>query len=514
MRRRRRVLFIVALVAVVALVTMVSLAAGRPQTADPRSSHEIPRTWDDEAMRTFEVPLADAAASPKHITSGYYYRIPVRPIYKSYPMYHPSREPHGYLESLAKREPEVVFDASKLTSEADWIRAGELVFDAPIEFVSGEALNTVVRSSAWYETLHVPVTKDGVFPFMRYVVREKGKVEVGILSCAQCHTRVMQNGTVLKGAQGNFPDDHSFAYETRLEYAQSKDKDAVVHDLRKFLRRSYAAPWLRPDPNERPEHMSLDEMLSVLEAIPPGVCARQGSSVLYPVRIPDLIGVKDRRYLDATGLDHHRTIGDLMRYAALNQGADMLARFGDFRPVGDLPDPSSLDRYSDEQLYALALYIYSLQPPPNPNRFGPLAARGRKVFDQEGCASCHTPPLYTNNKLTPAEGFTVPQEHLKTLDVLAVPVGTDTDLTLRSRRGTGYYKVPSLKGVWYRGPLGHNGAVATLEDWFDPRRVTDEYVPTGFRGAGAKTRVVKGHEFGLGLGASDRRALVAFLRTL
>ena len=28
-----------------------------------------------------------------------------------------------------------------------------------------------------------------------------------------------------------------------------------------------------------------------------------------------------------------------------------------------MPDPGTLERYSDEQLYALALYVYSLQPP-------------------------------------------------------------------------------------------------------------------------------------------------------
>ncbi|MGE0758925.1 MAG: hypothetical protein AB7O38_18030 [Pirellulaceae bacterium] len=79
---------------------------------------------------------------------------------------------------------------------------------------------------------------------------------------------------------------------------------------------------------------------------------------------------------------------------------------------------------------------------------------------------------------------------------------------------TGYYKVPSLKGVWYRGPFEHNGSVATLEDWFDPNRLKDDYVPTGFKGIGSKTRAVKGHEFGLQLSAEDKRALIAFLKTL
>jgi hypothetical protein len=78
----------------------------------------------------------------------------------------------------------------------------------------------------------------------------------------------------------------------------------------------------------------------------------------------------------------------------------------------------------------------------------------------------------------------------------------------------GTYKVPSLKGVWYRGPFEHNGSVATLEDGFDKRRLRDDYVPTGFRGFGVTTRAVKGHEFGLSLTREERTALIDFLKTL
>jgi len=56
--------------------------------------------------------------------------------------------------------------------------------------------------------------------------------------------------------------------------------------------------------------------------------------------------------------------------------------------------------------------------------------------------------------------------------------------------------------------------VATLEDWFDPARLRDEYVPTGFIGHHVTHRPVKGHEFGLALSDHDRQALIAFLRTL
>lgn len=40
-------------------------------------------------------------------------------------------------------------------------------------------------------------------------------------------------------------------------------------------------------------------------------------------------------------------------------------------------------------------------------------------------------------------------------------IGSDPTLTLWTRRGTGFYKVPSLLGVWYRGPFEHNGSSAT-----------------------------------------------------
>jgi hypothetical protein len=68
---------------------------------------------------------------------------------------------------------------------------------------------------------------------------------------------------------------------------------------------------------------------------------------------------------------------------------------------------------------------------------------------------------------------------------------------------------------WYRGPFEHNGSVATLEDWFDPKRLSDDYVPTGWKGPpGTETRTVRGHNFGLNLPPEDRAALITFLKSL
>ena len=120
----------------------------------PNGTVVIPRTWDDVAVAAHEVPLADPAASPKHVSSDYYYRIPVRPIYKGYPVYGPGREPAGYLDWLKRQDPVIVWDdkgnAPSLQTEADWIRAGEIVFDAPTGGRANIALEDV-RNPKWLE---------------------------------------------------------------------------------------------------------------------------------------------------------------------------------------------------------------------------------------------------------------------------------------------------------------------------------------------------------------------------
>jgi hypothetical protein len=497
-----------------------------PNGTSPKSPPLVPRMWDDQAMSTLEVPSANPIGSAKHAPSAYYYKIPVQSIYKSYPIYAPGHEPPGYMEWLKKQGPEIVWDATHrppLHTDRDWIRAGEIVFDASTAFHNLDVTPDQVRSPAWYQATGVSLTKGGVMPFQRYIIRKKGEIEVSGNSCASCHTRVMPDGTVLKGAQGNFPLDRVIAYRYRASVAVTGNVADALRDVRDNERYLYATPWVRPDPLAGLDKMSAEELASRHDTIPPGVGARHGTNVLYPVQVPDLIGVKDRRFLDRTGLQQHRGIVDLMRYAALNQGGDAVSSFDGFIPADyghfkKLPPPADTadvgDRFSDEQLYALALYLYSLHPPDNPSKFDAFAARGQKVFEREGCGVCHTPPLYTDNKLTPAEGFTPPPGAAEKYAILPLSVGTDPNLALSTRRGTGYYKVPSLRGVWYRSMFGHSGWCATLEDWFDPDRLNDNFVPTGFKPYGAKTYAVKGHTFGLDLSDADRKALIAFLKTL
>ena len=258
--------------------------------------------------------------------------------------------------------------------------------------------------------------------------------------------------------------------------------------------------------------------------IPHGVNPRQGTSISFPLQVPDLIGVADRKYLDHTGLQHNRSIADLMRYDAINTFINELTAYNDFRPVdsinppkksGLLPDPKTQLRYSDEQLYALALFIESLTPPPNPNQPSAQTAAGEKVFLRAGCGNCHAPPLYTSNKLTPVDGYDWRSRNPDLLaEILPVSVGTDPSDALLTRRGTGFYKIPSLKGIWYRSPLEHNGSAASLEEWFNPARLRQDYKPAQPPAYGKKNGSIAGHPFGLALSVPDKVALISFLKTL
>lgn len=92
-------------------------------------------------------------------------------------------------------------------------------------------------------------------------------------------------------------------------------------------------------------------------------------------------------------------------------------------------------------------------------------------------------------------------------------VGTDCR-ALKTRKGAGLYKIPSLRGVGYRPRLLHDASVASLEEMFDPARTSPEYEPKGGNPPGVTKRAVSGHAFGLSLNPEDRNALLAFLRSL
>jgi hypothetical protein len=481
----------------------------------PKTQIDIPKVWTDAEMKEWELPNPNPVYSARPVSEAYYEALPIRKIYKTYPVYHPDYEPEGYWEWLHEQEPEIVLDDADLHTEEDYIKAGELLFDFPIDGLGAIISKSDVRDAGFYTYTEMPLTPEGIMPYAKWIVPEKGKVLLGNLSCAMCHTKVMPDGSLIKGAQGNFPGDMAFTYSLEA---------APIEDVRAITRFLFSSPWVEGDPHGKLIGKSKEEIIEAYKAVPAGAFGRQGTSIIYPPKTPDLIGVKDRKYLDIGGLAQHRNVEDMMRYIAINQTLDFLNFYGDYQPLGVSQEalengtivnfPGIHSRHSDKQLYALARFVYAIQPPENPNKPDALSERGMLIFAQEGCVTCHTPPLFTNNKLTPADGFEIPEAHYDKYDIFDISVGTDPDYTFKTRRGTGYYKVPSLLGLWYRDLLMHDASLAMLEELFNPARLKDTYVPGGFKGAGVKSRAVPGHEFGMDLSDADKKALIAYLLTL
>jgi mono/diheme cytochrome c family protein len=129
-----------------------------------------------------------------------------------------------------------------------------------------------------------------------------------------------------------------------------------------------------------------------------------------------------------------------------------------------------------EVALGLAKFVWSLGeslPTPTDER-----SRGAQVFART-CAGCHA-----------QDGtFTGPPVSL-------AAVGTDPVLGRSAERGTGAYRVPSLRGVSTRGALLHDASVPD--------------VPTLLSGA----RSLGGHTFARSLDEADRNALADYVGTL
>jgi mono/diheme cytochrome c family protein len=180
-----------------------------------------------------------------------------------------------------------------------------------------------------------------------------------------------------------------------------------------------------------------------------------------PVRIPDLRPVALESYLHADA-NVHAT--DVIALAVRIETLIITSHDEAVRP----PRIVAL---------ALATYLDTLAPSPPAPPASDAAIRGATLFAAT-CAGCHSSTAFDGEPVS--------------LDV----VGTDPTVGLSRERGTGTYRVPSLRGVADRTWLLHDGSVSSLALLLD------------------RARSSPGHRFGQELSADDRASLVAFLQTL
>ena len=369
----------------------------------------VPITWDERALETWATPVAALNLRPGHFSRAEYEGAPVDNL-RTYPVYYPGREPAGYWDMLQTVGPKPLIEPASSRSQEEWIDAGRRVFDEydiPAFRVTDPNLIAAARQVASFEKSRCQS------PRRWHLARpsmdsdfEGRRARAGELCRLPYATDAGWFAASRSAAKrGREPDRHfqGCAVGRVSSRARERTADADVTGARG------AAPWIKDDIHESLNTLDMKQFgLLFGAAFQPGLFPRWNGSGYYPTKIPDLIGLKDRKYIDHTATHAHRNAGDLMRYAAL---VTMPMRPISAR-IGCCPTSNGISRHARRMRPFMRSRCSSTRFSRRRIRTSaiPAVGTGQKIFQREGCAGCHTPPLYTNNRLTLAQGFTPPAE--------------------------------------------------------------------------------------------------------
>jgi mono/diheme cytochrome c family protein len=160
--------------------------------------------------------------------------------------------------------------------------------------------------------------------------------------------------------------------------------------------------------------------------------------------IPDLWGASHQNYLNSSGS------------VLVASPASLAIRF----ETQYIEGHSMEARPNRVLVWALAMYVLSLEPPARSETEQNASASGKALFD-ERCASCHRPD----------DGFSGDL-------VLSELLSSDPQAAYSTLRGTGSYKVPSLIGVSAGAPYLHDASASSMRSLLDsghpgPNNFTD-----------------------------------------
>jgi cytochrome c5 len=320
---------------------------------------------------------------------------------------------------------ERLWDERRPTTQAGWVALGRRVFfEFPLRAeVALEHALLRADNAAGAAALGVERAASGELPGIVVFADVDGQRRLGI-TCAICHTAV-KDGVVVAGAARRRFDLGAL----RLDYYRETGT-ALDPDLARRM-----ATW---GPGRADVTEDDDE---------------------DPVAIPDLWGLREETFLTQAGTIRHVGPAAL----AIRQETQLLhASALRIRPPRELA-------------WALAMYLYSLEPPPA--RAADVDARGAALFD-EHCRTCHASAIGGGDPIPVAK------------------VGTDPALANGRARGTGRYRVAPLLRVADGAPYLHDGSVPSLELLLSSQRSAP------------------GHRFGVDLPEGDRAALIRYLETL
>jgi CxxC motif-containing protein (DUF1111 family) len=168
---------------------------------------------------------------------------------------------------------------------------------------------------------------------------------------------------------------------------------------------------------------------------------------------PTILGFAADAYLNEMGITNrffpteNAPNGDQAILAETDKVADPEDQFD---PVSGKSD---VDKVAD--------YMTMLAPPNN-GPLRPTAAAGKLIFDNLGCASCHTPVMMTDNSSTIAA---LRNREVKLFsDLLLHDMATLGDGIAQGAASPTEMRTAPLWGLRFSAPYLHNGKAATIED--------------------------------------------------
>jgi cytochrome c5 len=331
-----------------------------------------------------------------------------------------------------------LWDGTRPRTMDAWVALGRRAFfEYPLrpEVFAEHVLRDVDRSAE----VGLRPAGDGSYPGFVTFADLDGVARVGI-TCAMCHTHVDEQGAIHVG-------------RARRDFDYGGMRLAYYRDTGAPVDPGLAARMSRWGPGRADITDDEDE---------------------DPVAIPDLWGIRSHGHLTQAGTIKHVHPAAL----AIRQETQILhAQHERVRPPRELA-------------WAMAMFVYSIEPPPTAAPATAAAQRGAAIFEDE-CEHCHHDAIGSGDPLPADE------------------IGTDPELAFGTARGTGLYRPAALVRVADAAPYLHDGDVPNLEALLSDARTRPGY-DGGTRGPGP----IPGHLFGTDLSTEQRADVLSYLSTL
>jgi hypothetical protein len=249
------------------------------------------------------------------------------------------------MPALQKRKPEPLIDLGGTGPTFNWIAVGKRVWDeidVPYFRLFDSESIALARSPDYVRKnkSRLIVRPDGALAMYRWVITPQG-IGLGITACSSCHTRDLDNGTAIAGAglAQRITDallDRMVDQLLRTSYSGDRPQMALY--------RQFGVPWNRDDIHEKLKSMPGAEIARLFDAQIPGVSDRVNGSPYYITKIPDLIGIRDRKYIDHTATHQHPG----------GSGSDALCSPGGLQRLHGFWQPSHVERGPTNNTCSLA----------------------------------------------------------------------------------------------------------------------------------------------------------------